>query len=224
MKRLITIDGLDGSGKATQTSLLYSELKRLGIKVHLVSFPNYKEDSSAPVRMYLNGDFGKNPDDVNSYAASSFFAVDRYASYVRHWREDYKNGTLIIADRYTTSNMIYQLSKLPKSEWDGFISWLCDFEYKKLGLPEPCLTLYLDVEPEISQELLNKRYKGDYNKKDIHESNIGYLSLCRESAAYTARRLGWKVISCSSGGKLRDIENIHLEIMKVILGELNFND
>lgn len=224
MSRLITIEGLDGSGKATQTRMLCAELERRGVNVRSVSFPNYKEPSSAPVKMYLNGDFGKKPGDVNAYAASSFFAVDRYASYVRHWREDYKNGILIVADRYTTSNMIYQLSKLPKSDWDGFITWLCDFEYKKLGLPEPNLTLYLDVEPEISQKLLSKRYNGDNNKKDIHESNVGYLSICRESAAYAARRLGWKVIRCTSSGKLLDAESIHLEITKIILGELNLND
>ena len=221
MSRLITVDGLDGSGKATQTRLLCDELKRRGIKARLISFPNYKEESSAPVKMYLNGEFGKKPGDVNAYAASSFFAVDRYASYVRHWREDYKNGTLIIADRYTTSNIIYQLSKLPKSEWDGFITWLCDFEYKKLGLPEPDLTLYLDVEPEISQKLLSKRYKGDNNKRDIHERDVDYLSVCRESAAYAARLLGWKVVGCTSSGKLRDIESIHSEIMKIFLENLN---
>lgn len=224
MSCLITIEGLDGSGKATQSQLLCTELKQRGVNVCPVSFPNYSEASSAPVKMYLNGDFGKEPCDVNAYAASSFYAVDRYASYVRHWRTDYKNGTLIIADRYTTSNMIYQLSKLPKSEWDGFISWLSDFEYKKLGLPEPNMTIYLDVPPEISQKLLSKRYKGNDNKKDIHESNLRYLSECRESAAYTAGHLGWKIVSCVSGGKLRDAGSIHLEIMEIILGELNLHD
>ena len=219
MNRLITIDGLDGSGKATQTSMLFDELQRRGVKSRLVSFPDYASPSSAPVKMYLDGAFGKKPGDVNAYAASSFFAVDRYASYVRRWRSDYKNGTLIIADRYTTSNMIYQLAKLPKGEWDGFISWLCDFEYKKLGLPEPGLTLYLDVDPGISQGLLNKRYNGDNNKKDIHESDVAYLCACRESASYAAQRLGWQSIDCVSSGKMRDAAAIHAEIIKIILGE-----
>lgn len=219
MSGLITLEGLDGSGKATQTRLLYDELAGRGIKARLVSFPNYSEASSAPVKMYLDGEFGKNPGDVNAYAASSFFAVDRYASFVKHWRADYQSGTLILADRYTTSNIIYQMSKLPKKQWNEFITWLCDFEYGKLGLPKPELTIYLDMEPEISQRLLDKRYCGDIKKKDIHESNTAYLSDCRESAAYAARLLNWRTVNCVENGKLKSAESIHTMIMKIILEE-----
>lgn len=218
--RLITIDGLDGSGKATQTELLCEALKRRGVKLRRVSFPDYSSASSAPVRMYLNGEFGSRPEEVNAYAASSFFAADRFASYVRDWRKDYLSGTLIVADRYTTSNMIYQLPKLPKKDWDGFLRWLQDFEYEKLRLPRPDLTVYLELPTEISQKLLDKRYRNG-GKRDIHESNLDYLAACRESAAYAAGRLGWKTIACEEGERPRKREEIHEELLKLVLGEFH---
>lgn len=215
--RLITIDGLDGSGKATQTELLCRELERRGVKFRHVSFPNYEEESSAPVKMYLNGEFGGKPEDVNAYAASSFFAVDRYASFVRHWREEYLNGALIVADRYTTSNIIYQLPKLPRAHWDSYIKWIQDFEYEKLALPRPNLTIYLELPTEISQRLLDKRYRADGGSKDIHESNTDYLSACRESAVYAAKCLSWKTVNCECGSKPRSVQDIHAEILKIVL-------
>ncbi len=220
--RLITIEGLDGSGKATQTELLCGELSRRGLQPLHISFPDYEAESSAPVRMYLNGDFGKNPEDVNAYAASSFFAVDRYASYVRRWRDDYRNGALIVADRYTTSNLIYQLPKLPHGEWDAFSDWLLDFEYGKLGLPAPDLTVYLKVDPEVSQMLLDRRYHGDLQKRDIHESNTAFQEACRESAGYAADRLNWRTVDCIRNGELRPASEIGDEILKLVMGELHF--
>lgn len=220
--KLIVLEGLDGSGKATQTVMLCDALAKHGIKQRHISFPDYEQPSSALVKMYLGGEFGKNPDDVNAYAASSFYAVDRFASYSKLWRDDYQNGTTIVADRYTTSNLVYQLSKLSKIEWDGFIDWVQDFEYGKLGLPQPSITLYLDMPPLVSQDLLNARYHGDTNKKDIHESNVAYLDQCRESAAYAASRLGWQVIKCADGNHPKSIEQIHSECMKIVMGDSHF--
>jgi dTMP kinase len=218
--KLILLEGLDGSGKTTQTGLLEKELIRRGIRLRRVKFPEYEEPSSAPVRMYLNGEFGKNPDDVNAYAASSFFAVDRYASFRRRWGRDYENGILILADRYTTSNIIYQMPKLPRTEWDGFLSWIQDFEYGKLGIPEPDLTVYLDMPPLISQKLLNIRYRENGGRRDIHESNTDYLNGCRESAFYAATKLGWQIVSCAENGLPKSRESIQKEILQLVWKKL----
>ncbi len=220
--KLISMEGLDGSGKATQTQLLCDALSGQGVTLRHISFPNYAEPSSTLAKMYLDGEFGADPDAVNAYAASSFYAVDRYASYVKHWREAYQSGTLIVADRYTTSNIVFQLSKLPKSQWEGFVGWIEDYEYGKLGLPRPDLTIYLDMPPEVSQKLLKNRYHGDENKRDIHESNESYLCACRESAAYAAKQLNWKVIRCADGENPRTVEEIHTDVMKKIAEELPF--
>lgn len=214
--RLIVIEGLDGSGKATQTGMLCDELTGKDFPVKHISFPDYDEPSSALVKMYLGGEFGKSPNDVNAYAASSFYAVDRYASYAKIWKNDYLSGSVIVADRYTTSNIVYQLSKLPQKEWDGFIDWVQDFEYKKLGLPKPDITVFLDMPPQVSQRLLNERYHGDVNKKDIHESNVRFLTECRECAAYAAKKLGWCVINCADGDHPKTIQQIHSELMQIM--------
>lgn len=166
---LIVIEGLDGSGKGTQSRLLAEYLERNNIENIKISFPDYDSDSSALVKMYLAGDFGTDANAVNAYAASSFYAVDRFASYNMKWKKQYENGTLILADRYTTSNITYQLSKLEHSEWDAFSQWLYDFEFNKLGLPVPDAVIYLDMDPMVSQKLLTSRYSGDDSKKDIHE-------------------------------------------------------
>ena len=121
MGKLIVIEGLDGSGKATQTKMLCDRLEKEGKKFLKVSFPDYRSDSSALVRMYLSGRFGEHPDDVNAYAASSFYAVDRYASFKENWGKRYNDGRLIIADRYATSNGIHQCSKLPEDRWQEYL-------------------------------------------------------------------------------------------------------
>ncbi len=194
MGKLIVLEGLDGSGKNTHSRRLTERLTERGALVRKISFPDYEEPSSALVKMYLGGEFGTAPEDVNAYAASSFYAVDRYASYKKHWQKLYEEGGIIIADRYTTSNATHQMGKLPKEEWDGFLDWLCDYEYRLLGLPKPDLTLYLDMDPSISFKLIEKRYHGDDSRKDIHEKDFDYLAACRQSALYAAGRLGWKVI------------------------------
>lgn len=214
-KKLIVIEGLDGSGKATQAQLLYDKLKELNIRVRKVSFPDYDSASSALVKMYLKGEFGKQAGDVNAYAASSFYAVDRYASYKKDWEEDYENG-IIIADRYTTSNAIHQCSKLAPEEWDEYLTWLSEFEYEKLGIPKPDVVIYLKVDVAVSQELMNQRYHGDNSKKDIHESDVEYLNKSREAAEYCSRMLGWNVIECCDGGGMRSKEEISDEIVKIL--------
>ena len=211
-QKLIVIEGLDGSGKATQAKLLTATLKERGMPVRQVSFPDYDSDSSALVKMYLSGQFGTDPNAVNAYAASSFFAVDRYASFKRDWSRDYDQG-LIVADRYTTSNAIHQCSKLPKDQWDSFLDWLFDYEYNKLGIPAPSTVVYLKVDPEVSQKLMTGRYDGDESKKDIHERDLDYLRRSREAAEFCSRKLGWKTVECCEGERMRGIEEIHREIV-----------
>ena len=214
-KKLIVIEGLDGSGKATQAKRLTEALVEKGIPVREVSFPDYGSDSSALVRMYLSGQFGTDPQDVNAYAASSFFAVDRFASYKKDWHRDYARG-VVIADRYTTSNAVHQCSKRPKEQWEDFLNWLFDFEYKKLGIPAPDRVIYLNVDPAVSQALMTARYRGDENKKDIHERDIAYLRHSREAAAYCAEKLGWETVDCCRDGQMRSIEDIHKDVMRLL--------
>ena len=169
--KLIVIDGLDGSGKATQSKLLARRLNDMGYKARTISFPDYESDSSALVKMYLGGKLGSSPDDVNAYAASTFYAVDRVASYINTWHSDYESYDYIIADRYTTSNIIHQMAKVAESERDSYIDWLFDFEYHRLELPAPDMVIFLDVDPAISQKLIDGRYGGDESKKDVRRKD-----------------------------------------------------
>ena len=214
--KFIVIEGLDGSGKATQTEILRKKLVSEGKTVRKLTFPDYDNESSALVKMYLGVEFGSNPDDVNAYSASAFYTVDRIASYLKFWKEDYEKLDYILADRYSTSNIIYQMSKLNKSEWDSFIEFQEDFEYNKIKVPKPDLIIYLDVEPDVSQRLLSTRYSGDESKKDLHEKNISFLLECRTSALYAVEKLGWKKISCTRGGEMRTVEDISKEIESLI--------
>lgn len=214
--RLIVLEGLDGSGKATQTLLLTEALENQGKPVRRVEYPNYDSPSSALVKMYLAGEFGSDPDAVNPYAAGSFYAVDRFAGYVRDWREDYLAGSWILADRYTTANAIYQMEKLPREEWNAYLSWMEDFEYGKLGLPKPDRVLFLDVPVELSQALLSQRYRGDEKKKDIHERRPDYLRRCAECAAYAGQQLGWERIDCAQDGALLPVGEIHRRVLAAL--------
>lgn len=213
--KLIVIEGLDGSGKATQAERLYKKYKEAGKNVMKVSFPDYESDSSALVKMYLAGEFGTDPDSVNPYAASSFYAVDRFASYAKNWKQFYLDGGIIIADRYTTSNAIHQCAKLPEDKWEAFINWLFEYEYRLIGIPEPYRTIYLRVDPDVSQGLMTKRYEGNEAKKDIHESNLDYLRRSRLAADFCAKMLGWNVVECISDGNMRSIDDIAADILEI---------
>lgn len=216
--KLFVIEGLDGSGKATQAQKLYDALKAQGKMVRKVSFPNYDSDSSALVKMYLAGQFGTDPGDVNAYAASTFYAADRYAGFKSDWGKFYEEGGIIVADRYTTSNAIHQCSKLEENLWNSYLEWLFDFEYRLLGIPAPEKVIYLQADTSVSQKLMTGRYNGDESKKDIHESNLEYLNRSRKAAEYCAEKLGWKTVHCVADGSMRSIEDIHGEIMSS-LGE-----
>ncbi len=217
MGKLIVIEGLDGSGKSTQLDLLPKALKEKGIDCKSVSFPDYESDSSALVKMYLRGEFGTNPNDVNAFASSIFYTVDRFASFKKNWGEYYNNGGVIVSGRYTTSNAVHQTSKLDKKDWENFLDWLYDFEYSKVGIPKPDKVIFLDMPIEVSQKLLSGRYKGDETKKDIHESDTEYLSKCREAATFTARYSGWFVIPCAKDGEVRSIEDISKDILEEVM-------
>ena len=214
--KLIVIDGLDGSGKNTQSKRLCETLREEGKTVHLVSFPDYDSPACWPVKMYLGGSFGSDPDAVNSYAASSFFAVDRFSSYKRVWQDKMLGGTNVVCDRYTTSNAIHQMAKLPKEQWDGFLTWLFDFEFGKLGLPDPDMVIYLDMDVQVSQKLIEGRCKDKNIKKDIHEANVAYLAKCREAAHYCADKLNWTIIKCNIGDTPRTIEEIGADIYELV--------
>lgn len=218
---LIVLEGLDGSGKGTQTALLAEALVKQGHVLRQVTFPDYDSPSSALVQMYLKGEFGSNPEDVNAYAASAFYAVDRFASFRRDWKTDYDRGSVILCDRYTTSNMVYQMGKVPREEWDQYLCWMEDFEYGKLGLPRPDLVLYLDMPVEVSQKLLLQRYHGDSGKKDIHESHLEFLRSCGECARYAGEKLHWKVIPCSKEGEPLPVEEIHQAVLEAVMAALS---
>ena len=219
---LIVLEGLDGSGKATQTARLTEALQARGLPVRHVSFPDYDEPSSVLVQMYLKGEFGADPGNVNAYAASLFYSVDRYASYRRLWAEDYRKGTVILADRYTTSNAIYQMVKLPRSQWQSFLIWLADLEYDKMAHPRPRKTIYLDMPTEISQQLLAKRYHGDETQKDIHETHVDYLKQCRNAALYAAQYWAWTRIGCAQGAEPKSPETIADEVLRAAMEVLKF--
>ena len=205
MGKLVIIEGTDGSGKQTQSQLLNERLYNEGIKVKKISFPDYDSPSSSLVKMYLNGDFGKDAQSVNAYAASSFYGVDRYASFKTKWAKEYENGYIIISDRYTT-----------RFETAGITN--ANFEYSKLGIPSPDLVVFLNVPIEYTFSLMENRENkitGD-KAKDIHESNREYLIKSYNSAIELARIKDWIIIDCVKDGKMRTIEDINDEIYRNI--------
>lgn len=220
MSKLIVIEGLDGSGKSTQLELLISALEKDGKRVRKIKLPDYKSPSSTLVKMYLGGEFGKDPNAVNAYAAGAFYAVDRYASFTLDWKTDYESDKIIVADRYATSNSIYQTEKIAEADWDSYLDWSADFEYNKLGIPKPDAVIYLDMPVDISQKLMTGRYGGNESKKDVHEADVAFLEKCRKSALYAASRQGWHIVECSNGKEPYSIEKIHNEIMKIVDEEL----
>ena len=212
MGKLIVIEGTDGSGKSTQFRLLTERVAAEGRSFQKLVFPQYQEESSALIRMYLQGQFGSSPSDVNAYAASTFFAVDRYASYKKVWGSWYENGGLILSDRYTTSNAVHQASKEPEEKRQEFLRWLYELEYDKLGLPRPDLTIYLDVPTDFTEKMMRRREADTNTTADIHEQDLDYLATCRKMGKTAAQFYGWTVIDCVRDGKMRSIEDIHEEI------------
>lgn len=226
MSILIAIDGVDASGKQTHTQMLFDRLSKDGYNVKKISFPAYDSPSSELVKMYLSGDFGKNPEDVNAYAASSFFAADRFASFRTDWGAFYKKpDTIIIADRYVSSNMIHQASKIDNDEEKNkFLQWLCELEFEIYGIPKPDITFFLDMPTEFAELLMSEREnKFDSEaEKDIHERNTGYLERSYKNACYIADKFNWNRILCVKENKIRPIEDINNELyneVKKIIGE-----
>ncbi|OQB14589.1 MAG: Thymidylate kinase [Firmicutes bacterium ADurb.Bin193] len=217
---LIVIEGVDGSGKQTHTDKICTRLLKAGKKVKKIRFPDYESPSAALVKMYLAGRFGSRPEDVSAYVASSFYAVDRIASYLSDWKKDYESGKIILADRYTTSNAVHQACKLEDIERERYLSWLFDYEYNILKLPKPDLVIFLDMPPHIGLKLIGNRdnkITGEA-EKDIHERDPKHLEASYNTALEVAREYGWSVVRCSSDNSVRSIDDISDEIYSLILG------
>lgn len=216
MGKLIVIEGTDGSGKSTQFRLLTERLAGENRTFHKLVFPRYQNESSALIRMYLGGQFGSKPSDVNPYAASTFYAVDRYASWNQEWKDIYEAGGLILSDRYTTSNAVHQASKETPENRETFFEWLYDLEYKKMGMPKPDLVIYLDMPIDYTEQLMRVREQATGTQADIHEKDTEYLRTCRRTAAEAAAYYGWSRIQCVKDNRLRSIEEIHEEIYALV--------
>ena len=217
MGKIIVIEGLDGSGKQTQSEKLFNRLKSEGKNIMKLSYPRYDNPSSSLVKMYLSGEFGKNANDVNAYIASSFYAVDRYASYKQDYEEFYKNGGIVLLDRYVTANMVHQSSKIDNlEEKEKFLEWLCNFEYGMFGIPKPDKVFFLNIPPDVSQKLIKDREnKFSHEKqKDIHETDKNHLQHAYDNACYLINKYDWDEINCTIDGTLRTIDDIHEEIYK----------
>lgn len=222
MGKLIIIEGTDGSGKQTQTELLYNKLKKIKgeNEVKKISFPNYESRASEPVKMYLAGEFGKTAESVNAYAASVLYSVDRFASFKTEWEDFYNNGGIVISDRYTISNMIHQVPKiLDEAEKEKYLDWLIDLEWDKIGIPKPDIVFFLDIPFEFSQKLMKDRENKITGKKekDIHEKDKNYLKNAYEVAKKLSVKYGWNVISCVNENNLRAIEDINDEMLEIVL-------
>lgn len=221
--KLIVIEGVDGSGKQTQSEKLFRTLQNKGLKVKKIEFPDYDSESSSLVKMYLRGDFGINPEDVSAYVASSFFAADRYASYNTKWKDFYLSGGIVIADRYATANMVHQASKITdKEDRDKFLDWIYDLEFNIYGIPKPDLVFFLDVPPEISMEITKERKNkitGE-DEKDIHERDLHHLTSSYGNAHYVADKYGWNKISCVKNSQMKSKEDIFNDIYLATLEKL----
>lgn len=213
--KLIVVDGVDSSGKQTQVEVLYNKLKAEGLKVKRISFPNYESNSSALVKMYLAGDLGTNPDELDPYAISTFYAADRYISYITDWKKDLDDGYIIIADRYVSSNMIHQAAKIKDINAKKiFLDWLDSFEYGVYKLPRPDIVIFLNMPVEQAVKLMADRKNkitGD-EKKDIHERDVAYLQESYNNAMFIANEYSWNIVNCVNNSAIRKIEDIASEI------------
>ena len=224
MGKLFVIDGTDGSGKQTQFEKLQKRLTQDKINYRTVSFPNYDSSSSSLVKMYLSGEFGDDPKQISPYIASTFYAVDRYATYKKELEEYYKDGGIILADRYTTANMVHQAGKIDdENEREKFINWLFDLEFNLYGIPEPSKVFFLNMPPEKSEELIKNRENkfSHTQEKDIHEKNHKHLVESYQAACSVAEKYQWCEIKCIENGRLKTIEEIHEEIYEEVKKDLN---
>lgn len=224
MSKLIVIDGLDGSGKETQSNLLYNNLKNLNANVHKITFPNYSSKSSEPIKMYLNGEISNNIEDISTYACSALYSIDRYITYKKDLESIFnQEDAIIITDRYVSANVIHQASKIDSlEERIEYLEWLYNLEYERFGVPKENIVIYLDMPIWTSQELMNKRYGADNTKKDLHERNTEYLEKCRETALKSIKYLNsvgdnWKVINCLYGNEIRTVHDIAQELLELVL-------
>ena len=217
--KLIVLEGVDASGKTTQYDLLQERLRSDGIPFRPITFPCYDSPSSAPVRMYLDGQFGRHPEDVNAYAASALYAVDRFASYKTDWGPWYADGGFVLAARYTTSNAVHQAPKLAPGEREDYLSWLYELEFDRMGLPRPDRVLFLDVPPEVSLRLLRSRREQN-GQKDIHEDDPAYLRHCYDAAVAAAEHYGWIRVHCTRDGEMRSRQEIADELYAYVLETL----
>ena len=216
MGNLIVFEGIDGSGKSTQFELMCKRLSDEDHEFKRLVFPRYTEPSSMLIRMYLAGDFGDRPDSVNAYAASSFYAVDRYASFVQDWRDYYESGGLILTDRYTTSNALHQGAKIPAAQREQYFNWLYDYEFNLIGLPAPDLVIYMDIDADYAAKRLERRQTETGTSADIHESDMSYLQSSADSGKQAAAQFGWHRISCVESGTERGQHDIHTDIYNII--------
>jgi len=216
MGKLIVIEGTDGSGKSTQFALLQERMAQEKVSFRHLVFPRYQEESSALIRMYLGGQFGTHPEDVNAYTASTFYAVDRFASYKMDWGRWYEEGGLVLSDRYTTSNAVHQTAKEPEEKQEAFLDWLYDLEYGKMGLPKPDLIIYLDVPTDFTEIMMRSREQATGTHADIHEQDMAYLASCRRMGKKAADFYGWTVVNCVRDGEMRSREDIHNEIYALV--------
>lgn len=220
MGKLIVFEGIDGAGKSTQFKRLCERLESENKTFRRLVFPRYDNPSSALVRMYLGGEFGSKPGDVNAYASSTFYAVDRFASYASEWKDYYNDGGILLSDRYTTSNAIHQGSKLEGQERLDYLNWLYDFEFGKLGLPKPDAVIYMDIPTELSMEHIKRRAAETNANIDIHELDFDFLMRSHDCGLQAAKLYGWRIINCAPDGKMRTIEEISEEIYGYIAGEV----
>ena len=228
MGKLFVIDGTDGCGKQTQLKKLQERLEKEGVDYKTVSFPNYDSPSSSLVKMYLAGEFGEDPNSISPYISSTFYAADRYATFQKGYKEYYNNGGIILADRYTTANMIHQAGKIKdEKEREKFMSWLFDLEFNIYDLPEPTQVFFLNMPIEVSQKLMKNRENKFSNEKekDIHERNPEYLRESFEAARSLVDKYNWNEIHCvDKNNELRTIDEIHEEIFNIVKKELNLGE
>ena len=216
MGKLIVFEGIDGSGKSTQFHMMCTRLLGEEVPFKLLTFPRYGEQSSALIRMYLSGDFGEKPEDINPFAASTFYAVDRFASFAQDWRGFYEAGGMVLTDRYTTSNALHQGSKLPADKRPDFFKWLYDFEFTLMELPKPDIVIYMDIPLEESLKRIKKRQAATGAAGDIHERDAAYLKKCWECGEEAAGFYGWRKLACFNGTTARTEQEIHGEIYQII--------